>query len=162
MVVSLGRIEKEVVLRAPIERVWAAISDAEQFGRWFGARFEGPFREGTRVKARVAKTEMDPEVAAYQEPYVGQPFEVVVDRMDPPRHFAYRWHPGADPGHDGPDEVMTLVTFDLEEVEEGTRLTIRESGFDNLRAERRAKALEENEGGWEIQSRMIRLFVERA
>lgn len=162
MVVSVGRIEKEVLLRAPIERVWDAISDSEQFGRWFGARFEGRFREGARVHALMAKTEMDPEVAAHQEPYVGHSFEVLVDRMDPPRHFAYRWHPGADTDHDAPDEAMTLVTFDLEEVEGGTRLTIRESGFGNLEAERRAKALEENQSGWEVQSRLIRLFVERA
>lgn len=161
MVTSVGRIHKEVVLRAPIQRVWEAISDSEQFGRWFGARFEGPFRAGTRVKGEIAKTEMDPEVASYQEPYAGQPFELLVERVDPPRHFAFRWHPGAEPDEDATDESMTLVTFDLEEVEEGTRLVIQETGFDGIEAERRAKVFEENRGGWEIQARLVRLYVER-
>lgn len=47
MHMSTDRIEKEVLLKAPLERVWRAISDSEEFGRWFGVRFDGPFVAGS-------------------------------------------------------------------------------------------------------------------
>jgi len=30
----MDRIEKIVLLRAPVERVWRAISDSKEFGKW--------------------------------------------------------------------------------------------------------------------------------
>ena len=60
---SNDRIEKEVVLRAPLERVWRAISDADEFGRWFGVRFDGPFVAGTSVTGVITPTTVDEDVA---------------------------------------------------------------------------------------------------
>ncbi|MGH7506346.1 MAG: SRPBCC domain-containing protein, partial [Longimicrobiales bacterium] len=134
MATSTDRIEKQVLLRAPVERVWRAISDAEQFGRWFGARFDGPFEAGRRASATIETTEVDPEVAQRQAAYAGAPFDIVVERMDAPRHFSFRWHPGAQPDPQAGDDARTLVTFDLEEVPEGTLLTIRETGFERVSA----------------------------
>lgn len=162
MTSSRDRIEKQVVLRAPIERVWRAISDADQFGRWFGARFDGPFTAGARVSATIGQTEVDPEIARSQAPYAGTPFDILVERMEAPRHFSFRWHPGAEPDEKRGDDARTLVTFDLEEVPEGTRLTIRETGFERISVERRAKAFEENEGGWEAQATLIEKYLARA
>ena len=162
MATSTERIEKQVVIRAPIERVWRAISDAEQFGRWFGARFNGPFTAHARVTATIGQTEVDPEVAKQQAQYAGMSFEIVVERVEAPHHFSFRWHPGAHPEPNAGDEAMTVVTFDLEEVPEGTLVTIRETGFDRVSAERRAQTIEQNEEGWGIQSMLLEKYVMRA
>jgi uncharacterized protein YndB with AHSA1/START domain len=60
------RIRKQVLLNAPRERVWQALSEAGQFGTWFGVRFDGPFVEGRRLTGRIVPTEVDVEVAAMQ------------------------------------------------------------------------------------------------
>jgi len=153
---NTDRIEKRTILKASLERVWQAISDAEEFGSWFGVRFDGPFEAGKSLGGRIVPTTADPEVAAMQKPYEGTPFEILVDRIEPMRHFSFRWHPGAvDPEVDYSKEPTTLVAFDLEEVPGGTRLTITESGFDKIPIERRAQAFEGNEGGWEAQLVLI-------
>ena len=76
------RIDKTVVLSAPVERVWRAITDAGEFGRWFGAEFDGPFVRGERVTATVRPTEVDAEVAAHQEAYAGIRFVVWVEEVE--------------------------------------------------------------------------------
>lgn len=154
-------IEKQVLLKAPIQRVWEAISDAGQFGQWFGARFAEPFRAGRRVQATLVPTATDAEVAAQQAPYSGMTFDIHIERMEPMRHLSFRWQPGVP--EDGvvpsPDE-MTVVSFDLEKVAGGTRLTIRESGFEAIPLERRASAFEGNAQGWEIQAMLLAKYLE--
>lgn len=155
------RIEKRVVLRAPLARVWRAVSDAAELGAWFGVDFEGPFVAGARVRGKIRPTRVDPEVAKLQAPHAGKPFEATIDRIEPMRLFSFRWHPFAiDPKVDYSAEPTTLVTFELEEVPEGTRLTITESGFDRVPLERRAQAFTANDGGWEHQARLVRAYVE--
>jgi hypothetical protein len=83
MPVDTDRIRKTAFLQAPVERVWAAISDAREFGTWFGAEFEGPFVAGARVGARIVPTKVDAEVAKLQEPHAGTAFEVIVERWSP-------------------------------------------------------------------------------
>ncbi|MBX3260547.1 MAG: SRPBCC family protein [Labilithrix sp.] len=155
------RIEKTVVLKAPLAKVWKAISDSKAFGTWFGMTIEGPFVAGQTVHGAIAKTQVDPEIAKHQEPYVGLPCELRIERVEHERCLAFRWHPGAEPDT-GPDAPMTLVTFELEEVAGGTRLTITESGFDQLSAERRAKAFADNEGGWEAQLGLVAKYLDAA
>lgn len=158
---SSDRIEKTVVLRAPLEKVWRAISDARAFGAWFGVELEGPFVAGEVVKGKIVPTKVDPEVAKHQVPYTGMACDLAIERIEPQRHLSFRWHPGADPNVDK-DAPTTLVTFELESVAEGTRLTITESGFDQLPLERRAKAFADNEGGWEIQTTLIAKYLDGA
>ncbi|HEY1698065.1 MAG TPA: SRPBCC family protein [Polyangiaceae bacterium] len=154
------RIEKKVTLKAPIERVWRAVSDATEFGRWFGVRFEGSFRAGVHMKGVIAPTQVDPEVARTQEAYAGATFEITVDRVEPMKVFSFRWHPFAvDPKVDYSAEPTTLVVFELETVPGGTRLTITESGFDGIPLARRAKAFEMNEGGWAAQAKLVEAYV---
>jgi len=158
MTPDTDRIEKKVLLRAPRERVWSAIGDAKKFGSWFGAVFDGPFVAGTRIGAKIVPTKVDAEVAKAQEPYSGMKFDIVVERVEPMRVLAFRWHPSVD---DVPDsEPMTLVTFELEEAPGGTLLTVTESGFDRIPLERRAKAFTENEQGWTAQIRLIEKYVQ--
>src|ERR1700691_5180473 len=92
---NTDRIEKRILLRAPHERVWRAISDAKQFGSWFGVAFDGTFVEGARLTGKITPTTVDPEVAKLQEPYAGTPFEFTVDRIEPMRRISFRWHPFA-------------------------------------------------------------------
>ena len=133
---STDRIQRSIILRAPRARVWRALTDPGQFGEWFGTRLSGRFVPGQRMRGPITAPE-----------YAHLSFEVVVDRMEPERLFSWRWQPGGDPDVD-PAEPMTLVVFELEEVPEGTRLTVTESGFDQIPASRRSKAYRENDEGW--------------
>ena len=160
---STDRIEKTTVLRAPIDRVWRAISDSKEFGSWFGMRVDGPFVAGQRVVGRIAPTQVDAEVARMQAPHEGKAFELFVERVEPKRLFSFRWHPNAvDPAVDYSSEPTTLVEFALEEVAGGTKLTITESGFDRIPLARRAAAFSGNDHGWTIQARMIEQHLTRA
>ncbi|OBI74744.1 SRPBCC family protein [Mycobacterium asiaticum] len=154
---STDRIEKQVLLRAPLERVWRAVSDAEQFGRWFGVRFDGPFTEGSSVTAVITPTTVDDEIAKRQEPHAGVESTWQIVAVQPQRRFAYRWHPFPD---DGEDEPTTLVEFTLSEVPEGVLLTIVESGFDAVPEARRGSAYEDNSEGWTIQTDLVRRYLD--
>src|SRR5215813_12192727 len=150
------RIEKRIFLEAPRSRVWKAISDAREFGLWFGVRFDGGFNPGAPARGKLTPTTVDPEVAKLQQPYEGAAFDIVVDRVEPERLFSFRWHPYAvEKDVDYSKEPTTLVVFTLEEVPGGTQLTLVESGFDRLPPSRRAKAYESNDGGWAHQMKLI-------
>ena len=150
------RIEKQTLLRAPLARVWRAISDSSEFGCWFGARFDGPFVAGARLSGTTVPTEVDAEIAALQKPHEGTPFEMRIERVEPERHLSFRWHPvPVDPLAEFSSEPTTLVAFDLEPERDGVRLRFVESGYDALPAERRQSAWRENEMGWTMQMRLI-------
>ena len=95
---NTDRIEKQVVLRAPLDRVWRAISDSQEFGQWFGVRIDGPFVAGTSVNATITGTTVDEEVAEMQRPHAGAEATWQIVAVEPPRRFAYRWHPFAVDG----------------------------------------------------------------
>jgi uncharacterized protein YndB with AHSA1/START domain len=138
---SSDRIEKVVQLRAPVARVWRALTDAREFGTWFRVRLEGAFAVGATVRGRIT-----------YPGYEHVTMEVQVERMDEPRLFAFRWHPYAvESSVDYSAEPTTLVEFRLDEVAGGTRLTVVESGFDRIPAARRDEAFRMNEGGWAEQ-----------
>jgi uncharacterized protein YndB with AHSA1/START domain len=136
------RIEKRIVIRAPRQKVWSALTNFEEFARWFRvAPSPRVFQTGARVDM-VSTHPCGP----------GAEFSVMVEAMEPERLFSWRWHPGVKPPDgDYDSEPSTLVEFRLEDAEGGTLVTVVESGFDRLSLARRAKALEENEKGWEIQ-----------
>ena len=148
---TTDRIVKEIVLKAPLSRVWKAISDAREFGEWFKVDMSGQtFRPGEPVHGKTT-----------YPGYEGMPFEMVVAQVEPERLFSFRWHPyDIDPNDDNPDEPMTLVEFELKEVEGGTKLTVTESGFDNIPLARRAEAFRMNSEGWGIQAENVRKYVE--
>lgn len=146
---NTDRIEKTVVLRAPRARVWRALTDASEFGAWFGASLTGTFAPGAVVSGRITTPG-----------YEHLTMDLLVERVEPERLLSYRWHPYAvDPEVDYRDEPMTLVEFRLEDVPEGTRLTVTESGFDQIPAARRAEAFRMNEGGWAAQVENIARHV---
>lgn len=147
---STDRIQKTILLQAPRSRVWRALTDSAQFGQWFGARLEGPFAVGRRTQGPIT-------IPGYSH----LRFEADVEQMEPERVFSYRWQPGGDPVKD-PAEPTTLVVFELEEVPEGTRLTVTETGFDQLPAARRSRAYRDNDNGWAGQMENIRKYLASA
>jgi uncharacterized protein YndB with AHSA1/START domain len=146
------RIEKTVSLQAPVERVWRALSVAEEFGQWFGLDAAGEtFAAGRSAHMKIAEP----------ADYAGRDFTIEVVALEPPRLFSFRWHPCAlDPGVDYSSEPMTLVEFFLEPRDNGTLLTVTETGFDAIPAGRRATAFRMNEGGWAEQVQRIRRYVD--
>ena len=148
---STDRIERTLVLRAPKARVWRAITTPEEFGTWFKVKLEGT----TFVAGRTT-------IGKITHPgFENLTMEMHVERIDPEDFFSYRWHPYAiDPKVDYSNEPTTLVEFRLEEVPSGTMLTIVESGFDKIPAERRAEAFRMNDKGWAGQIENIRRHVE--
>lgn len=157
------RIEKKVLLRAPLARVWRAVSDSREFGNWFGVEFDAPFTAGARMVGRIVPTKADAEIAATQKPYEGRTFEFTVERLEPEKLVSFRWHPFAvDPNVDYSSEPTTLIVFELQPVAEGVLLTVTESGFDRIPIGRRAKAFTMNEGGWTAQMRLIEKYLTRA
>lgn len=158
---TTDRIVKTAILRAPRDRVWCAISDAKQYGAWFGAEFDGAFVAGAKLTATIVPTQADPVVAKSQEPFRGRTFSFEVERIEPPRLIAFRWHPYAvDLARDYSQEPTTLIELELTEAPDGhTTLTITESGFDKLPASRRAEAFTMNAGGWTAQLGLIEKYL---
>jgi uncharacterized protein YndB with AHSA1/START domain len=149
-ITDTNRIEKRILLRAPRARVWRALSDAREFGSWFGVDFKGGiFSPGDTVKGNIT-------IPGYEHVKM----EVFIERMVPERVFSFRWHPYAiDPAVDYSTEQTTLVVFELQDVAGGTQLTVVESGFDQVPVHRRAEARRMNEDGWAQQVRNIDTYV---
>ena len=149
---SLDRIEKRILLRAPRGRVWRALADSESFGKWFGVKMEGSFAPGARLRGKVM-----------HKGYEHAPFEITIERMEPERLFSWRWHPNAiDPKTDYSGEPTTLVVFELEDAPDGTLLTVVESGFEGIPLARRGEAYRGNEQGWTMQMKAIEGYVGQA
>lgn len=150
MNLSTDCIEREILLKAPRSRVWRALSDAEEFGSWFGVTLKGKtFAAGQRVAGQITYPGYEHVV-----------FEVWIERMEPERLLSWRWHPYAvDPSVDFSQEPTTLVVFELKEVEGGTLLSVVESGFDKIPPSRRLEAFRMNSGGWDEQMKNIEKHV---
>jgi uncharacterized protein YndB with AHSA1/START domain len=168
---STDKIEKKVTLRAPVSRVWRAIADAKEFGKWFGVALEGEFAPGKSMKGTWDESLDEAVMQRFQES-VGLPPSKIrmpdadavfcrVDRVEPERYFSFSWVPyGIDAEADPKNEPTTLVEFRLEPAPEGTLLTIVESGFDRVPARRRDRAFRMNTGGWSAQAETLRKYVE--
>ena len=144
-----NRIEKQIELKAPVARVWRALTDYREFGEWFRVAIEGPFVVGQTSHGHITWLGYEHLV-----------WEAVVQKMEPERLFSFTWHPYAiDPNVDYSKEPPTLVEFRLEKSTTGTLLTVVESGFENLPAHRRAEAFRMNDGGWTQQIENIKKHV---
>jgi uncharacterized protein YndB with AHSA1/START domain len=146
---STDRIEKQITLDAPRSRVWRALTEVEQFNAWFGVSLATPFAPGAEVSGKM-------NIRGYEHVTM----TIWIETMEPDRFFSFRWHPYAvEPGVDYTAEPTTRVSFTLEDVGAGTRLTIVESGFDAIPESRRAKAFTMNSSGWNGQAENIRKFL---
>ncbi|MGB8456606.1 MAG: SRPBCC family protein [Candidatus Acidiferrum sp.] len=147
------RIEKRIELKAPVSRVWRALTDYREFGEWFRVKLDGPFVVGQVSRGHIT--------------YPGYEYikwEAVVQQMEPERLFSFTWpHPKslekADYSPDYSGEPSTLVEFRLEKTATGTLLILTESGFENLPGDRRLEAFRRNDGGWIEQMKNIEKHV---
>ena len=156
---NTDRIEKTILLHASLKRVWSALSDSTEFGRWFGMKFDGPFVPGTKITGVLVPTTVNTEIASAQKKCEGMAFEFTIEQMEPERLFSFRWHPHAiERGMDYSGEPTTLVVFVLAEVPEGVMLTVTESGFDQIPLARRAKAFTANQQGWAAVMKLIEAY----
>jgi uncharacterized protein YndB with AHSA1/START domain len=148
----IDRIEKTIELKASVSRVWRALTDHQEFGKWFRVRLERPFVPGQVSRGQIT-----------YPGYEHLRWEAVVQKMEPERLFLFTRHPYAvDPKQDYSGEPPTLVEFTLEKTATGTLLRIVESGFDKLPNNRRDEAFRMNEGGWSMQLGNIARHVEQA
>jgi uncharacterized protein YndB with AHSA1/START domain len=145
------RIEKTIELKAPVSRVWRALTDHQEFGAWFRVKMDGPFLPGQVSRGRIT-----------YPGYEHIQWEAVIQKMEPERLFSFTWHPYAiDPKQDYSSEPSTLVEFTLQKIPSGTLLRVVESGFDKLPANRRHEAFRMNGEGWSIQVKNIAEHIEQ-
>ena len=139
------RIEEQIELKAPVSKVWKALTDHREFGQWFRVKIEKPFKLG--------------EISQGQVTYPGYEhlkWSAVVQKMETGQSFSFTWHPYAiDPKKDYSKETPTLVEFRLKETPKGTFLTVTESGFEKIPADRREEAFKMNRQGWKEQMKNI-------
>jgi uncharacterized protein YndB with AHSA1/START domain len=169
---TFDRIEKRVILRAPISRVWQAISTAKEFGRWFGINLDDEFVVGKPLTGTFNTSLNEAAIRDYQRKLGLPPSKVklpdkglvfcTVECIEPQGYFSFRWIPyGIDAEVDPETEPTTLVEFRLVKVAEGTLLTIVESGFNRVPAHRRERAFRMDEAGWAGQAENIRNYIEK-
>jgi uncharacterized protein YndB with AHSA1/START domain len=146
-----NQIEKRVEMKAPVSRVWRALTDHREFGEWFQVKLDGPFVPGQISRGHIT-----------HPGYEHLKWEAVVQKMEPERLFSLTWHPyPADPKIDYSKETPTLVEFRLEKIASGTLLIVTESGFDNIPSDRRVEAFRMDESGWAGQMKNIESYVAR-
>lgn len=128
-------ISKEIIVKAPKERVYQAITDPEQIVNWFPDAVSGPLEVGKQ--------------ATFTFEGFGDSTVLVTDAQ-PFDYFAYRWIPGGANVVDDLTTVQTtLVEFRLTDLDAGTKISLTESGFASLPADVAEKSLKENSGGWD-------------
>jgi uncharacterized protein YndB with AHSA1/START domain len=147
------RIEKRIELKAPISRIWRALTDYREFGKWFRVKLDGPFVPGQVSRGQIT-----------YPGYEHLKWEAAVQKMEPERLFSFTWpHPKslnkADSPRDYSEEPTTLVEFRLEKTVSGTLLVLSESGFDKLPGDRRLEAFRRNDGGWTEQMKNVENYV---
>ncbi|NML34365.1 SRPBCC family protein [Paraburkholderia antibiotica] len=170
---SITHIEKTVTLKAPVSRVWRAMTDAREFGSWFGIELAGEFVEGEAISGSFPHEFDEAAILEFQRKLGLSPTRIrvpakplvfcTVERIEPERYFSFRWIPyGIDIEADPDNEPTTRVEFKLEAVADGTLLTIVESGFEHVPVHRRQRAFMMNDAGWSAQAANVKRYVEGA
>jgi len=124
------RIERTVEIPHPPAKVWAALTTAEGLSAWFG---------------QEAHIDLRPGGSAWMKWDGGHTADMRVERVEEPTVFGFTWHIFGLPDD---DPRRTYVEFTLEAVNEGTRLTVVESGFSQLAQDAYRTAYEGNVAGW--------------
>ncbi len=140
-------LERSLVIQAPPERVWAALTEPRHLITWFGdAGAEVELRPGGRLEVR------------WKEHGVALG---VVEEVDPGRTFGFRW--SLEPGVAPRPGNTTRVTFSLEPLgPDATRLTVVETGFQSLEGteEERRAHLDGNTSGWRAElAKLVRILA---
>jgi uncharacterized protein YndB with AHSA1/START domain len=141
------QIEREIIINAPVDRVWAALTEPQHLGTWFGD-------SGAEVDLRPGGT----LTITWKEYGTAR---TTIERVEPKSFFSWRWTPGGI--KDTTPDNTTLVEFSLVPEGAGTRLKVVESGFRNLKVtdEEKSQAFKDNTGGWQSEIDELRGYVER-
>lgn len=142
------KIVKIFELQAPIARVWKALADHKEFGRWFRVDLDQEFQVGAKSTGQMTFPGHE-----------GTPWVVYVERMEPERLFTFRWYDSEDGTKQSDDQPALRVEFQLEAIPSGTRLTITESGFSALPNPRRIEIMRGNREGWNIQAENLARYL---
>ncbi len=141
-------IERQIEIKAPIAKVWKALTDSQLFGQWFKANFQSEFVAGKTTKAKNTSKGFEMDMSFH------------IKEIKPQFYFSYAWTPfPMDQSFDYSKEEPTLVEFFLEQTATGTLLKVKESGFNKVTASRRAEAFRMHTGGWEAQLKNIEKFL---
>lgn len=139
-------IRREITVKASKEKVYNAIVDPNQITSWFPDKVEGDLEAGS--VAVFTFTEHDHKA------------KVFVEASNPYEYFSYRWVPGGQGSmEDEKDKNTTLVEFIIEEIEDGTKVTLKESGFASLPAEVAENSFKDNSGGWEYMIGRLENYI---
>jgi len=148
----LSRIDRTIKINAPVDRVFRALTSAEELSAWFQVRIEGAIAEGREVWM----TSLHPD-------HAGVRFRVKFVAIVPPTRVSWQWHPGeVDPKVDYSREPMTTVTFTLAPAAGGTEVSLSETGFDAISLARRAKVHQDNSQGWAEVLVWLQRYAEKA
>ena len=134
---SEDRIEREITISAPIEEVWAVLTEPAHVGTWFGT-------------GAPAEIDLRPGGVMVLDHGEHGTYPTLIVAVDPPRAFSYRWA-SAHPGVVASEENSTLVEFTLDPTPDGTLLRLVESGFSNLvipPGRERGAGFESHSAGW--------------
>jgi uncharacterized protein YndB with AHSA1/START domain len=134
-------VHRTIEIRAPRERVWAALTEPNELLRWFPTEHAAVDLRPGGLASFVWKESAD---------------EAVIDAVEPPSLLVFRWRPA------GSDRPHTSVTFALEATTDGTRLTLIETGFASLPDEIRERSQQANDAGWEDELEELRTYLEAA
>ena len=141
-------ITREIIVKAPQEKVYTTITDPSHITTWFPDEVEGSLQVGQR--STLVFKDFNHRAQIY-----------VVDKK-PFTYFSYRWIPGGQTAtQDVLEGANTLVEFFIEAVDHGTKVTVKESGFASLPAEVAEKSFKDNTGGWDyMMKRLEKLYTE--
>jgi uncharacterized protein YndB with AHSA1/START domain len=135
---EIGQIDRTIEINATPQRVWQALTNPAELSAWFKVTIDGKIAAGSEVQMTSTHTG-----------YEGQRFKVWFVELTPPKRLVWQWHPGeVDPSVDYSREPRTTVTFVLEPSGSATKVTLSETGFDQISLARRTKVFNDNSQGW--------------
>jgi uncharacterized protein YndB with AHSA1/START domain len=136
-------VERSVLIDAPRQRVWQAITDPAQLEQWYapGCPWEIPALEvGATVKFH--NTDTDIQLATIEE-------------LEPLHRFTLRWE--LDPAHPG---ITLLNSFVLEEEGDNTRVTVSQAGYESLPDGMREEQLRQDANAYTAIAESLKSYVE--
>jgi uncharacterized protein YndB with AHSA1/START domain len=144
-------IEREILVKASVEKVWSVLTGTEFLGMWFG--------NGDPVKL-----DLRPGGLLLFDHGIHGAIPARIATVEEPRRLAWRWSQGAA-GEEPTDENATLVEFTLETDEQagGTRVRLVESGFSTLAlpADELATRYQANSQNWPGKLAQLREYIEQ-
>lgn len=130
-------IERELILPVPRGAVWAALTTAEGLASWWSRGASVDLQLGGEIALEFGSEHGD--------------HQCTIVALEPERLFAVTWQPfQSEPDASAAVDLTTRVEFRLEDHPEGTRLSLRESGFAALPGTLGDRTFAGNRHGWDV------------